>query len=628
MMNKNLISTFEHICEWAGKTAGKPVETAYRKEEFYMVCNRCKRLLESILQHEQTQFMVAPILEHYFNILRPSIGIPVNELIAGDTSKLDECANFAKALAEHPVRHQWAVKAEGFREMAAQAGYEFHNYDYQDLATIAPIMIDALTTMDKTLVYSVRQGAACINTPPRMMDKVYMFNTIADAVHLYERVPFEAFVAFFGIEQTYGMNNNDMDDWLGTNARRYNVMRTGKSQEEYDNTVDNYSRKIYCVVRNGQNIWLFQPRVEQSGCECVGDEGKFDNFYGHRATYAPIQIFWKSTPGTTDCTALTVYQPKVFAMKEMLDEEQKVWLPLFFSTVKAHFFGEILPEAKKACIGEEIAVTMEIAAGNHNVNLPAIVHETMVIPDIPTVFSQDQVIDERGAERAFMSKDAVIKYQGAPALLKWMGITSDDIATAPMNFKGMHFEQAAKNKLFVNTVAAYYHVIRDRLPAFWKPHAAEATKWYHKYIHEHVEEIIQDALDGTIPARITIDKEPILNEDGTPKMQKKYGYGELVPCLQQTNIDLSKEVYKHPSGVYEYKAWFPASLQNKRPPISIEITPKCPEDVAKICRCNVSDLPMAIQMMNVTEAFVNREAQMRMNITLLFSKSEYKKRIK
>ena len=627
MTNENLISTFEHICEWAGENAGKPVETAYRKEEFYMVCNRCKRLLADVLQHEQTQFMVSPILEHYFNLLRPSIGIPLNELIAGDTSKLDECANFAQILAEHPVRHQWAAKAEDFRQMAAQAGYEFHNYDYQDLATIAPIMIDALTAMDKTLVYSVRQGAAS-QVAPLMLDKVHLFHTIADAVHLYERIPMDAFVAFFGIEQTYGMNNNDMDDWLGTNSRRYNVLRSGKSQEEYENTIDNYSRIIYCVVRNGQNIWVFRPRVEQSGCECVNDEGKFDNFYGHRATYAPIQIFWKSTPGATDCTALTVYQPKLFSMKEMLDEEQKVWLPLFFSTVKAYFFKDVLPNAKKACIGEEIAITMGISAGEHNVSLPAIVHETMEIPDIATVFSREKVIDERGAEGSFMSKNAIIQYKGAPALMQWMGITSDDIATAPMQFKGMHFADAAQNKLLVNTVAAYYHVIRDRLPAFWKPHAAEATKWYHNYIKNNVEDIIQDALNGTIPARIIIDKAPVLNEDGTPKMQKKYGYGELVPCFQQTNIDLGKEVYKHPSGVYEYKAWFPASLQNKRPPISIEITPKTPEDVAKICRCNVSELPMAIQMMNVTEAFVSREAQMRLNITLLLSKSEYKKRIK
>ena len=149
--------------------------------------------------------------------------------MSGKNDKLVECQEFAEDLLEHPVRNQWAERAEVFRQIAESAGYTFERSDYQDLAIIAPIVADALTVFDETrwyrTIYKLREGEFS-GASPILLDEIHIFNDIADAVHVYENIPVPAFIGFFGIEKTYGMSNNVFDDWrYGRNARKNNIMK-------------------------------------------------------------------------------------------------------------------------------------------------------------------------------------------------------------------------------------------------------------------------------------------------------------------------------------------------------------------------------------------------------------------
>ena len=631
MSNEALIERFNHIMEWAVPITAIQINTGAKNEEPYHIVNRAMQTIEPLGKSELTAFMVAPILEHFFNLLRPAINIPLNELMKGNMDKLTECQEFAEDLLEHPVRNQWAERAEVFRQIAESAGYTFERSDYQDLAIIAPIVSDALTTFDEShwirTVYKVREGEFSYASPI-LLDEIHIFSDIADAVHVYERIPAPAFIGFFGVEKTYGMTNNNFDDWrYERNARKNNIMKNGMTEEEYANTLDEHSRHLYCMVRDGGNFWIFEPRVNTSHNECVMKDGSFTNWYGHRATYAPIQIFWdRYATADTTSTALVPYKPRKWSMKEILDEDQKVWLPIFFNTVKQHFFDDVEPKSKPAMMMAETKVTLQLTGNTHETHLPAIVQNHIELPTIENLFNRDEMIDEEGRSATFISEREHLCYEGAERMLYWLGISSDDIAEAPIGFRGMMSNEDAIATMEMQTVAAYYKVLRDRLPEFWKHEAPKAYKWLADKIDSMHTQIVTDINVGRTKAEIHIHKKPILDENGEPMMRKKYSWREeVVPVTDETDIDIGKTYCGYTPHLHSYRWFSSASLMDKRPPVTVSIYCKTPEEVAHMLHMEVKDLPLAIQYMQYAYAFCDRHAKIETNVHFIYNKSDFKK---
>lgn len=630
LTNEALVERFNHIMEWAVPITAIQIHTGAKNEEPYHVVNRALETIQPLMNNELTAFMVAPILEHFFNLLRPAINIPLNELMAGNKEKLVECEEFAEDLLEHPVRAQWAERAEVFRQIAESAGYTFERSDYRDLATIAPIVADALTTFDEShwfrTVYKLREGDFS-GASPILLDEVHIFSDIADAVHVYERIPVPAFIGFFGIEKTYGMSNDAFDDWrYGRNARKNNIMKNGMTEEEYANTLDEHSRKIYCMVRDGGCFWVFEPRVNTSHNECVAKDGSFINWYGHRATYAPIQIFWDRYATTdTTSTALVPYKPRKWSMKEILDEDQKVWLPIFFNTVKQKFFDDVEPKSEPAMIISETQVTLQLPGDTKDTNLPALVQNHIELPSIDNLFGRDEMIDEEGRSATFIGEREKLCYEGAPAIIKWLGITAADIADAPIGFYGMQSTKQAIENLEIQTVAAYYKVIRERLPEFWKTEAEAAHKWFRDWMDKHHAQVVDDIRCGRIQADIHVHKRQRLNPDGTPKMRQKYSWShEMVPDLDETDIDLGKVQPGRTAYLHAYQWFSTHTLIDKRAPATVSVYCKTAADVAKLCHCKVEDLPTAIRLMQYANAFCSRHAEINCNVHFLYNKSTFK----
>ena len=137
---------------------------------------------------------------------------------------------------------------------------------------------------------------------------------------------------------------------------------------------------------------------------------------------------------------------------------------------------------------------------------------------------------------------------------------------------------------------------------------------------------------------ITIDKNPIYNDDGTPKMTRNSRW-ELVPACDCTDIDHSRDLTafrytpeRSNGSLREYRAWLPAGLINKRPPVEVHIEANTPEDVAKICHCSVAELPEPIQYMNIIPMFIptwmhhNVRHGVDYDIRVILSRPEFKKR--
>ncbi len=630
LTNEALIERFNHIMEWVNKLTGVRINTGARLEEAYSVQNDCLRLLNDIKDNELTSFMVAPILEHYLTLLRPAIVIPVDELLAGKRDKWDEVAELVTDLAEHPVRNQWAAKAEIFRQIAESAGYTFERSDYRDLAIIAPIVANALTTFDTShyirTIYKVREGEFSMQSPI-LLDEIHIFQDIADAVQLYERIPVPAFIGFFGLEKTYGQTNNVFEDWrYGRNARKNNVMRNGMTEEEYNATIDEHSRKVYCIIRDGGSMWVFEPPVHTSHNECTQSNGSFTNFYGHRSTYAPIQIFWDAFAGAAETTALVPYKPRKWSLKEIMDEDQKVWLPIFFNTVKNKFFDDVEPKSEPALLIKETQVTLQLTGAEQNTNLPAVVQSQVMLPSMEDLFSREEMIDENGRSGVFIGERERLCYKGALEMLNWLGITADDIADAPIGFFCLRATKDAIHDMEEQTVAAYYKVLRERLPEFWKVEAPKAYKWFQDKLDSMHSQLVTDINDGRTPAQIHVHKRPILDENGEPMFRKKYSWREeTVQVTDETDIELGKVAYGRITYMHPYQWFSSASLMDKRPPATVSIYCKTPEEVAHMLHCAVEDLPLPIRYMQYADAFCDRHARICTDVHLIYNKSDFKK---
>lgn len=630
--NAALIERFNHIMSWAKPITAVRINTGTKLEELSHIISRTMETLESIMKNESTEFMAAPVLDFFFTQMRPAINIPVDELIAGNTEKLDEVNSFVNDLANHPVRQMWAEKAEIFCKIAESAGYKFEHGDYKDLAIIAPIVANAITTFDDSkyyrYIFKVREGNRSGNAPV-MLDEIHLFHDIADAVHIYENISVPAFIGFFGIEKTYGMNNNKFDDWrYGRNARKNSFMKNGVTEREYNAMIDTYSRKVYCIVRDGENIWIFQPPITMSHGECLGDNGTFTNWYGQRSTYAPIQIFWTAFAPQADVSnALVPYKPRKWSMREILDEDQKVWLPIFFSTTKNYFFTNEEPIAEKARMCNETNVMLQLPDTTTSTNLPATCHSTITLPDMDELFSRDTLVDEDGRPEAFIGINERTMYAGALKMLKWMGITSVDIADAPISFDELEFEKDVEKHLAEQTVAAYYKIIRDKLPDFWQKHAEITHKWFCDWMDKNHAQVVEDIKSGRIKAEIHVHHRPFFDESGNPEMIKKHSQsGEMIPHLDTTDIDIGKRLGSGRTPHLTPYQWFSSpSLVDKRPPATVSIYCETPEDVANLMRSNIEELPMAVQLMNVAYAFDNRHGRLNMTAHLIYNKSDFKK---
>ena len=131
---------------------------------------------------------------------------------------------------------------------------------------------------------------------------------------------------------------------------------------------------------------------------------------------------------------------------------------------------------------------------------------------------------------------------------------------------------------------------------------------------------------GRVKADIHVHKKQFLNPDGTPKMRKKYSWSdEMVPDLDETDIDIGKIQSGRIPYLHAYQWFSSLSLIDKRPPATVSVYCKNPEDVAHLCHCKVEDLPLAIRYMSYAMAFCDRHAKIDTNVHLIYNKSDFKR---
>lgn len=636
---------YESISTWTDKISAIQVNTGIRTEPASRWRDECKERIEPLLKDEATQFLAVPVIESYFRCLLPSITIPATELLTGDSPKLDEVKELQAVLENHPAKALWKEQTDNFKAMAKQIGYEFDTDRYEDLAAIAPIIANALTVFHgkyrDTEVFQVRQGAKS-NAQPLLLNDIAVFRTEAQAVQTLERLPVPAFIGFVGVQPTYADTNDDVQDWVRKlnnrplNERKCNIMEHGcPTEEQHDQTLDMHATKLYAVARDGENMWLFIPPYEVDYYGNLYES--FINFYGRRTTYAPVQVFFKKAPKKSE-GALIVRHNNVWSLKNIIDEDQKVWLPIFLNTVKAYFFGKTEPKADIAYLREETKVELPFLEESQTKELTTQPRNAVTIQPAKEFFTRESIVTPQYSDPFHEDEDRE-KYCGALTMLRWLDITEQDIRDLPYKIDTLMPQEKVQERLDEQTIEAYYALIAKRLNEVFLDRAYEAQRWYHQYVDKNLEQILKEASEGLLnQVKITIDKNPIYNEDGTPKMTRNNRW-ELVQECDRTETDESRDNTRwrytpqnRGGTLNEYRAWLPTTLVGKHPPAVVHILAKTPEDVAQICHCQTCDLPEAIQYMNIIPLFIPTWMDYNIchgvdyDIRVILSKPEFKKR--
>lgn len=313
---------------------------------------------------EKTSFLSMAVLEDTFKKVLPLLLVRVESILDGSSKMIEHAKRLQTILDEDPYKAQWKEKADEYKRLVARVGLSADGIDYSDLTRILDPLLDALTFYTKRNQFNpIRRFRMGPSGDPSVMPvfsiHVPVFHSETDLVGAVLSCGKENAVMFAGLELTYGDTENRFEAWYSgyDNERMRNVMRNSNlTQEEYLATVDPYARDIYLCVKSGKELYLMHMpyRRESYGGAEFSDQTKY--CYGRRAGYAPYQAFYDEPPAAPEDTTFLAVPRKGYKLSDVMDPEQKAWLPAFLSETFLYFFKNGGVEAVDAYLPAERAL--------------------------------------------------------------------------------------------------------------------------------------------------------------------------------------------------------------------------------------------------------------------------------
>lgn len=624
----NIVEIFDHILSWSIDLTSRPYEIDdkkhYHLSDISFPFHEKIRTIQSV---PELSFLIAPIVEYFFRAIEPALVIPLEDVLAGDTSKIDEIRSLKYALENDPSKAVWYDLAHEFDTKTKEIGYSIDERLF-DLPAISDVIIAAKTDFDRLPndVYQLSKGERS-DKRPKVMGDIAVFRNETEILDAYSKLPDEALIGFAGVEHL----NRDTDDyfsewiWKSPCTRRRNSVDSKTSVEQYYDSPDQYSRQLYVVVKDGQNLYLFS--VRHNGWESTSVS------IGRKNSYAPIQIFSKDPPPVTkDRTAVVLKRDRVWSLREILDDEQKIWLPIFAMEVEKRFFRSNDITALDVILPERLSIVRNDNESSIVLRAVDIVRNSFTIPEPNELFA-DKYFDL--VSHCMSGEDE--RFRASKTMCEYFGITSKDIADAPIATQTMESVDDANKRMLKRCIEAYQKVISDRLLATDHDYIETIAthKWYHAQVTANFSKIVGRALRNEMSyASTRVHKRPKYNDDGTPKMKQRYTWSseQLVPDLEETDIGEGK--YSHLMyGAAEYRWWSSSTLIGKHPPVVVCINPQNADEVTDLLEIKVEELPFRIRYANEIQLFncferYNTHHWPNTIVRLIYGKRDYENTLK
>ena len=386
------------------------------------------------------------VLEDTFKKCLPLLLVPVNELADGDMSQVNAVIKLKKMFAKNPYSAMWAKKAENYRKVIESLGFTVDATDYQELTAIMDPLLDALTLYEGKVykkapeIKRVRTGKTSDKRPEIMTD-VCIFHSEKEFIDAIMNCGKESVIAFGAIAPFNYMRHDDMYEAVNGiyDERKRNMMRNDNlSPEEYDMSIYEHGRYIALGVKSSETMWIMHMPYSHDMYSSLSNPDSM-YCYGERAGYAPYQVFFKEPVSAEKDTSFLAVPKKGFRLTEIMDEMQKVWLPVFLEETVNKFFKSI-PEAKDVYLPEEIIAKK----GSYE-----------IIPVRSTALVQANLVFDIPAPEEVISNEADVL-----TLIHHFGITEEWIKDYPVLPKEIGTEEKLREIFLKNVSRAYEHEVR------------------------------------------------------------------------------------------------------------------------------------------------------------------------
>lgn len=416
--------------------------------------------IKKINKYDRLENLVPVLTDSCFKKMLPLIAIPATELCAGDYHRIEDITRLQKALEEDEMKYTWEKMSETFYKIMRSLDLTADSSIYSDVGAIVHILIEAFSYLENfdytgqnkyNQIYQARIGKNS-DTAPVFINTISVFRNMHDIVCALENSGLESLIMFAAVIKTYGDTNDYFEDWQHEdyfNERKRNTMRNENvTAEEYANLPDEWSRTVYLVVKNGENVWFIPSHF---GDNTYSSLNSFFE-YGKRKTYFPYQVFFKGFSAQPEKATLLATTNTSYKLNHILDEEQKVFTPILMYEAKRIFFDNVPPSMELVVIPQETKLLLS----EINKSVP-----NALICAQNSRCDQIYTSSNYRPETLFNEAPEVIK------MMQIMNISEKDIVDAPVLPTQEKLKQAEfEEKLIENIKKAYQAVIRKRLKAY------------------------------------------------------------------------------------------------------------------------------------------------------------------
>ena len=544
---------------------------------------------EKVFKLQKTEFLHASCIEETFRKAYPLLLIKAERVMTDGGAYLQKIFRLQEFIMRNPYKDEWEKKAAAYHQVMESVGISLPSESYQNLTEISNALLDALTFFEKKQhknspsIYKVRSGERT-KSAPVFVPYICKYNSEKEFADVLEAAPQEALFVFGGVEKTYGQVTDSFHDFYYGFAeeRKRNIMKYDQlSEEEYARTADPYTRCVYLGVKSGKTIWLMPMPYERETYGNLYDDESSKYSYGKRAGYAPYEIFYKMVPTALSGTTFLAKKQSGYHLNELMDEQQKIWLPAFLQEAMNKFFGEEEPKSEAWYFPEEITVEYsddqkaEIIRTSTSLTLP---HFHFSIPEPKDLFLDD----------------ARLRH-----LMRYFSVGSKDIVNLPLLPIQTLTEKVLKERLQERIEKAYLKILADKIAEFLMP-IEELHQKLREFVEENADRIIQDAASGKFEGFLydKIEGAPVLNDKGEQVMthrRKSRWSSEEVPLLEHITSD------EYPDYRRKYRRAFDsvfiwAGVEAQKPTVIWKIHPRSTLDYAVLLGKQKEELPEILRL--------------------------------
>lgn len=559
---------------------------------------KCKDLMEQIQKGgEKTEFLAMSVLEQTFRQAYPLLLVKIEDVAEGDDSQIRAALRLKQLFKENPYRTLWQEKAGKYQALVEKMGFRTGDVDYSDLTAIMDPLLDAFTLYQgrnhcyPPEIHKVRTGARSRKSP-EVGGSICKYSSEKELVDAVAGCGKEAVIVFGAVEKTNRQVRDGFHEWYygyADERQRNFMLHDHITAEEYLDQVCDYSRCVYLCVKSGDTIWLMRMPYQRDNYSQFEDP-KSKYYYGRRAGYAPYEIFYKEPPAAESDTTFLSVPRRGYLLSELMDEQQKIWFPIFIEeTIERFFRAEQEPETDGWVLPEETEAVIPGCSGSGErhiipvyANLPAVPQYTYQIREPKEMFEEGHMQE----------------------LLEYFKVSREDIADVPVLPTGCGTREDCEKKIGEKVKKAYSRILAGRIADFLE------GKWVvRRMILDRITadkgRIIEDAAEGRFASfmSVIVDGTQALDKNGNPAMQKKYSWStEMVPVIIHTTSDECTESQRIRHNT-EPKILWVGNIPSGKASVVWKLRPKRAEDYAQLLGMPEKELPDILRMSDAIDWF-------------------------